>query len=166
MVFSGEDVLGTELAGAFKNVVAIAAGVADELEVGENAKAFLISRGMAEMTRLAVALGAQPTTFVGLVGVGDLVVTCASVHSRNHRVGVALARGRPLNVILQDLGMVAEGVPAAKAVHELALKHGVQVPLMEHVYRVLYEGLSPGVALEQLMQQPAGRDSGRAARSP
>lgn len=164
MVFAGDDVVGTELAGAFKNVVAIAAGVADELKVGENAKAFLISRGMAEMTRLAVALGAQAATFVGLVGVGDLVVTCASTQSRNHRVGVGLARGQPLGAILSGLGMVAEGVPAARAAHELALTHGVKVPLLEHVYRVLYEGLAPEKALQQLMQQPAGRDGGLPAR--
>jgi glycerol-3-phosphate dehydrogenase (NAD(P)+) len=164
MVFHGEDVIGTELAGTLKNVVAIAAGVADELKVGENAKAFLIARGMAEMIRLGVALGAQAQTFVGLVGVGDLVVTCASTHSRNHRLGVALARGRDLKSILADLGMVAEGVYAAKAAHELAAAHGVSIPLMEHVYRVLYEGLSPELALEQLMQRPAGRDAGLPAR--
>jgi glycerol-3-phosphate dehydrogenase (NAD(P)+) len=164
MVFHGDDVIGTELAGAFKNVVAIAAGAADGLKVGENAKAFLISRGMTEMIRLAVALGAQPQTFVGIVGIGDLVVTCASAHSRNHRVGQALARGEDLKSILANLHMVAEGVHAAKAAHELAAARGVHVPLMEHVYQVLYEGLSPQVALSLLMQKPAGRDAAVPAR--
>ncbi len=160
MVFSGDDVVGVELAGAFKNVVAIAAGMATELGVGENAKAFLVTRGLAEMARLGTALGARPLTFAGLTGVGDLTVTCASAQSRNNRVGRALARGRPLADVLRDLGMVAEGVYASVSAHELAAAHRIDLPLMEHVYRVLYEGLLPEASVDQLMRLPAGSDVG------
>ncbi len=164
MVFSGDDVVGVELAGAFKNVVAIAAGMAAELDVGENAKSFLVTRGLAEMARLGTALGARPLTFAGLTGVGDLTVTCASVQSRNNRVGRALARGVALADALRDLGMVAEGVEAAISAHELAAKHRIEVPLMERVYRVLYEGLSPADGVNDLMRLPAGADVGALAR--
>jgi glycerol-3-phosphate dehydrogenase (NAD(P)+) len=160
MVFAGDDVVGVELAGALKNVVAIAAGMATEMQLGENAKAFLVTRGLAEMARLGVVLGARPLTFAGLAGVGDLAVTCASPRSRNNRVGRALARGEALPQILEQLGMVAEGVYASVSAHELAALHGVDVPLLEQVYRVLYEGLSPATSLEQLMRLPAGRDAG------
>ncbi len=158
MVFAGDDVVGVELAGAFKNVVAIAAGMAEELRMGENAKAFLITRGLAEMARLGVALGARPLTFAGLSGVGDLTVTCASAQSRNNRVGRALVRGGVLSDVLRDIGMVAEGVYASVSVHELAAAHGIDVPLMDHVYRVLYEGLSPSASVDELMRLPSGND--------
>ncbi len=160
MVFSGDDVLGVELAGALKNIVAIAAGIASEMQVGENAKAFLVTRGLAEMARLGVAMGARPLTFAGLAGVGDLMVTCASPQSRNNRVGRALARGQKLPDVLRGLGMVAEGVHASVSAHELAAIHHVDTPLLEHVYRVLYEGLSPERSVEELMRLPAGRDVG------
>jgi glycerol-3-phosphate dehydrogenase (NAD(P)+) len=161
MVFSGDDVLGVELAGALKNVVAIAAGVATEMDVGENAKSLLVTRGLAEYTRLAVTMGANPLTFAGLAGIGDLMVTCASPLSRNHRVGAALARGQQLPEILEHLGMVAEGVHAAVAARALARAHHVEAPLMDRVYRVLYEGLGCEDALRELMTLPAGRDVGR-----
>jgi glycerol-3-phosphate dehydrogenase (NAD(P)+) len=161
MVFSGTDVLGVELSGAFKNVVAIAAGMADELSVGENAKAFLVTRGLAEMMRLASARGATATTFMGLAGIGDLMVTCRSQRSRNHRVGAGLARGERLDAILSGLGMVAEGVYAATAARELAHEHTIEMPLFEHIHRVLHEGMAPATALERLMKMPAGRDVGR-----
>jgi glycerol-3-phosphate dehydrogenase (NAD(P)+) len=160
MVFAGDDVVGVELAGAFKNVVAIAAGMATEMQLGENAKAFLMSRGLAEMSRLGVVLGARPLTFAGLAGVGDLAVTCASPRSRNNRVGRALARGEALPRILDELEMVAEGVYASVSAHELAAHHHVDVPLLERVYRVLYEGLSPATCLEELMLLRAGHDVG------
>lgn len=161
MVFAGEDVLGVQLAGALKNVVAIAAGAATEMDVGENAKALLITRGLAEITRLAVTMGASPLTFAGLAGIGDLMVTCASPISRNHRVGAALARGERLPDILAKLGMVAEGVNAAAAARVLARTHHVEAPLLDRVYSVLYEDLGCDEGLRQLMTLPAGRDVAR-----
>lgn len=158
MVFAGQDVLGVELAGALKNIVAIAAGAATEMQVGENATSLLVTRGLAEYTRLAVAMGASPLTFAGLAGIGDLMVTCASPISRNHRVGAALARGEPLPQILETLGMVAEGVPAAIAARALTRAHHVEAPLLDRVYRVLYEGLGCEAGLRELMSLPAGRD--------
>jgi glycerol-3-phosphate dehydrogenase (NAD(P)+) len=161
MVFAGDDVLGVELAGALKNVVAIAGGIATEMDMGENAKSLVVTRGLAEITRLAVTMGANPLTFAGLAGIGDLMVTCASPISRNHRVGVALAQGKKLPDILADLGMVAEGVHASVAARSLAQANGVAAPLLEHVYRILYEGLGCDEALRALMALPAGRDVAR-----
>ena len=161
MVFAGDDVLGVELAGALKNVVAIAAGAATEMDIGENAKALLVTRGLAEVTRLAVTMGANPLTLAGLAGIGDLMVTCASPLSRNHRVGAALARGERLPDILAGLGMVAEGVYAAVAARDLARAHRVEAPLLDGVYRVLYEDLGCEQALRELMTLPAGRDVAR-----
>jgi glycerol-3-phosphate dehydrogenase (NAD(P)+) len=161
MVFAGDDVLGVELAGALKNVVAIAAGAATEMDIGENAKALLVTRGLAEVTRLAVTMGANPLTLAGLAGIGDLMVTCASPRSRNHRVGAALARGERLPDILAGLGMVAEGVYAAVAARDLARVHRVEAPLLDGVYRVLYEGTGCEQALRKLMTLPAGRDVAR-----
>ncbi|MBL9023489.1 MAG: NAD(P)-dependent glycerol-3-phosphate dehydrogenase [Myxococcales bacterium] len=158
MVFYGEDVLGVEIASSLKNVVAIAAGIATEMNVGENAKAFLVTRGLAEMTRIAVTMGGDPTTLSGLAGLGDLVVTCASQHSRNHRIGRALARGVSLSQALEDLGMVAEGVSTSRAAHELARDIGVEAPLLEAVYRIIHEGQSAQAAVRDLMRTPAGRD--------
>jgi glycerol-3-phosphate dehydrogenase (NAD(P)+) len=161
MVFAADDVKGVELAGALKNVVAIAAGAAVEMDVGENATSLVVTRGLAEITRLAVSMGAAPLTFAGLAGIGDLMVTCASRLSRNHRVGVALARGEGLPSILEHLGMVAEGVYAAVAARDLARTHHVEAPLLDAVYRVLYEGLGCDAGLRHLMSLPAGRDVGR-----
>jgi glycerol-3-phosphate dehydrogenase (NAD(P)+) len=165
LVFAGEDVVGIELASAFKNIVAIAAGIAAEMGVGENAKAFLVSRGLAEISRLGLAMGASPLTLTGLAGIGDLMVTCASPQSRNHRVGRALARGERLPEILERLGMVAEGVYASASAHELLATHRIEAPLLEHVYRVLYEGVSPEESLDELMRLPAGHDVGRRLRA-
>jgi glycerol-3-phosphate dehydrogenase (NAD(P)+) len=161
LVFSGEDVVGTELAGALKNIVAIAAGMAAAMDVGENAKALLVTRGLAEITALATRLGAKASTFSGLAGVGDLVVTCASRESRNHRLGEALAQGESLDAALAHIGMVAEGIYAAKVAHAIAGQQHVDVPLLEHVYRVLYERLSPAQGLHELMHLAAGHDVGR-----
>lgn len=157
-VFAGDDVTGVEYAGAFKNVAAIAAGMADEMQLGDNAKALLVTRGIGEMARLGTALGASPATFFGMAGIGDLVVTCASPHSRNHRLGAALAQGATLEEALKSLGMVAEGVNTAKAVHEMTLERRVHLPLFEKVYEVLFEGISPAVGLRQLMSLATGRD--------
>ncbi|MEO8876813.1 MAG: NAD(P)H-dependent glycerol-3-phosphate dehydrogenase [Polyangiaceae bacterium] len=166
MVFAGTDVLGVELCGALKNVIAIAAGMADEMKVGENAKAFLVTRGVAELTRLAFAMGAQSATMTGLAGIGDVMVTCASPLSRNHLVGAALARGESLDRALAQLGMVAEGVYASRAAHELAAEHGIAMPLFEHVERMLRHGLSPRRALDELMSLTPGHDVPRLTAYP
>jgi glycerol-3-phosphate dehydrogenase (NAD(P)+) len=165
-VFAGTDVLGVELCGALKNVVAIAAGIADEMRIGENAKAFLVTRGMTELTRLAFAMGAEAATMTGLAGIGDLMVTCASPLSRNHRVGAALARGETLEGVVSRLGMVAEGVYASSAARELAALHGLEMPLFERIERVLRHGLPPIEALSELMSLPAGRDVPRLSSRP
>jgi glycerol-3-phosphate dehydrogenase (NAD(P)+) len=158
MVFASADVAGVEMCGALKNVVAIAAGIADELGVGDNAKAFLITRGMTEMMRLASATGAEPMTLTGLAGIGDLMVTCASPLSRNHRVGVALARGEKLEEAIARLGMVAEGVYASRSARALARAHDLDLPLFARIDRILHEGLLPRDAIDELMSLPAGRD--------
>ena len=163
-VFDSSDVCGVELCGALKNVIAIGAGMAEELGLGDNAKAFLITRGLAELMRLAFALGAEPATMAGLAGVGDVMVTCASPWSRNHRVGVALARGASLEQAVADIGMVAEGVYASWSVGALARAHGLQMPVFEHIHRVLHEGLPVRDALAALMDMPTGHDVPRATR--
>lgn len=150
-VYSSADVVGTELAGALKNIVAIAAGIAAQFDLGENAKALLITRGLGEIARLGMALGANPVSFSGVAGVGDLIVTCTSPLSRNHRVGAALARGEKLEQIVADLGMVAEGVNTCLTAHRLVARLGIDAPLLHAVYRIVHEGLSPREALGQLM---------------
>ncbi len=158
MVFAASDMVGVELCGALKNVVAIAAGMATAMAVGENALALLITRGLAEIAALATAFGAHPGTLAGLAGVGDLMVTCRSRHSRNHRIGEALARGASLEDAVRSLGMVAEGVSTSVAATELAKQRGIRVPLLEHVYRVIHDGLPPRDALEALLRLRTGRD--------
>jgi glycerol-3-phosphate dehydrogenase (NAD(P)+) len=158
MLFPGADVLGVELCSALKNVVAIAAGMAAGMGMGENAKAFLVTRGMTEIARIALSLGAQRATFRSLAGIGDLIVTCASAQSRNHRVGAAIARGERLEDALAKLGMVAEGVPASIAARELATSGRIDAPLLERVHRVLYEGLPVERALDELMALAPGWD--------
>ena len=158
MVFGASDVVGVELCGALKNVVAIAAGIASGMGIGENAMALLVTRGLAEITALATAMGAKPGTLAGLAGAGDLMVTCRSHHSRNHRVGEALANGATLEDAVAKLGMVAEGVSTAIAAKELAAAHEIECPVLERVYRVLHEGVAPQVALDELLRMRAGRD--------
>jgi glycerol-3-phosphate dehydrogenase (NAD(P)+) len=150
-VYINEDVAGVELAGALKNIVAIGAGMCDGLGYGDNAKAGFITRGLAEIARLGIAAGAQPLTFLGLAGVGDLMATCYSPLSRNHRVGVDLAKGRALDDVLSSLGQVAEGVTTTAAAMELARRHGVEMPIVEKTYQVLFEGLEPLRAISELM---------------
>lgn len=159
LVFGSDDVTGVELAGALKNIVALAAGAAAQMDVGENAKALLVTRGQTEIMRLSVAMGADPVTFSGLAGIGDLMATCASPQSRNHRVGAALARGEKLSDILKTLGMVAEGVNTSRAARELCEQHRIEAPLFDRIYRVVHEGLAPAVGLRQLMRLPAGHDA-------
>jgi glycerol-3-phosphate dehydrogenase (NAD(P)+) len=150
-VYSTDDVVGVELGGALKNVIAIAAGAADGLGFGHNARAGLITRGIAEITRLATQLGAHPQTLAGLSGMGDLVLTCTGDLSRNRMVGIELGRGRTLPEVLSQMNMVAEGVRTAKSAYDLARREGVDMPITNEVYKALYEGKSPISAVESLM---------------
>ncbi len=155
-VYTSTDLAGVELAGALKNIIALGAGISDGLGYGDNAKAALMTRGLAEITRLGVALGAHPLTFAGLAGLGDLVATCSSPLSRNRTVGVALAQGRPLQEVLAGMRQVAEGVPTTAAARTLAQRHKIEMPIVEALYRVLFEGLSPRRAAEELLaREPA-----------
>lgn len=149
--YTSEDVVGVELAGAMKNVVALATGISDSLKFGHNSRAALITRGIAEMTRLGVKLGATKETFLGLAGIGDLVLTCTAKLSRNYRVGYELGKGRPLSDILSEMKMVAEGVSTTISVRELARKEDVEMPIVEEVYKILYENKSPRESLRDLM---------------
>jgi len=150
-VYAGDDLIGTQLGGALKNVIAIAAGASDGLKFGENARAALITRGLAEITRLGVAMGSNPHTFAGLAGLGDLVLTCTGDQSRNRSVGLKVAVGTALNEITQSMRMVAEGVKTARSAYELSVKMGVAMPITREVYRILYEGRDPRDAVRELM---------------
>ncbi len=153
--YSSEDIIGVQLGGATKNVLAIAAGVADGLGFGANARAALITRGLAEMTRLGLALGGKPETFMGLAGVGDLILTCTDNQSRNRRFGLGLGQGLPREQVMKDIGQEIEGITTAKLVYLLAQKQGIDMPITEQTYRVLHEGLSPLEAVENLfLRQP------------
>ncbi len=154
------DLVGVEVGGAIKNVLAIAAGASDGLRFGHNARAALITRGLAETGRLSTALGGQRETLMGLAGLGDLVLTCTGNLSRNRRVGLALAEGRGLDDILAELGHVAEGVPAARAARRLAQQHGIEMPICEAVDRVLHEGLSPRSAVGELLRREPRPEAG------
>ena len=150
-VYSSDDMLGVELGGSVKNVIAIAAGVVDGLGLGLNTRAALITRGMTEIRRLGVKLGANPRTFTGLAGFGDLVLTCTGTLSRNHTVGQKIGEGMKLKEILAEMRMVAEGVKTAKSVYNLSRKIGVDMPISQEMYRILYEDLSPKEAVYRLM---------------
>lgn len=154
-VYTNPDVVGCETAGALKNVMAIATGMASGLGYGDNARAALITRGLAELTRLGVALGADPLTFLGLAGIGDLVATCTSEQSRNRTVGFELGRGRRLDDIVSEMRMVAEGVKSTRAVLDLAARHRVEVPIADQVGAVLYDGRSPDEVVPALMGREA-----------
>ena len=157
-VYESNDIIGVELGGAVKNGIAIAAGVADGIGFGDNTKAALITRGLAEMVRFGEALGAKKETFSGLTGMGDLIVTCASTHSRNRHVGQKLGEGKKLKEILEEMEMVAEGVPTVKAVYELAQKLNVSMPIFEGVYKVLYEDKLATEMVKQLMNRGLKRE--------
>jgi len=150
-VYTSADVVGVELCGALKNIIAIASGIVDGLNLGLNTRAALITRGLAEMRRLGVALGADPDTFMGLAGVGDLVLTCTGDLSRNHTVGKKIGEGMKLPEILAGMRMVAEGVKTAKSVYHLSRRVGVEMPICSEVYAILYEDASPSEALYRLM---------------
>jgi glycerol-3-phosphate dehydrogenase (NAD(P)+) len=152
-VYTSLDVAGVQLGGAIKNVMAIAAGISDGLGFGANARAALITRGLAELTRLGVTMGGQKETFMGLAGAGDLILTCTDNTSRNRRVGLGLGQGRGLAEILTELGQEAEGVATARELYRLAGKLNVEMPITEQVYRVLFEGLSPRAAVEALLKR-------------
>lgn len=149
--YTSDDLAGIELGGAVKNVFAIAAGIAHGLGLGDNAVAALVTRALAEMTRLGTALGGRIETFSGLSGVGDLIVTCFSEHSRNHRVGLALGQGKTLEEAVAALGMVAEGVPNTLSIHDAARKAGVRTPIIDAVYGILYEGKPAARAMHELL---------------
>lgn len=160
-VYTNLDIVGCELAGALKNVMAIAAGMVDGMGFGDNTKATMMTRGLAELTRLGVALGGDPFTFSGLAGMGDLVATCSSSQSRNHHVGTELGRGRPLDAIIAEMNMVAEGVKSSKVVCELGRANGVEMPIADQVEAVCHQGRSAAEALTNLMQrQPRAETHG------
>jgi glycerol-3-phosphate dehydrogenase (NAD(P)+) len=150
-VYCNDDVTGVEIAGACKNVIALAAGMADGLGYGDNSKSALITRGLAEVTRLGVRLGANPITFIGLAGVGDMIATCTSRLSRNRHVGEELGKGRSLDDIIAEMNMVAEGVKSCRAILGLADRAGVDMPIASRVERVLFEGVHPQDMVEDLM---------------
>jgi len=150
-VYTNDDMVGVELGGAVKNVIAIATGIVDGLGLGLNARAALITRGLTEIRRLGLQLGANPHTFAGLAGMGDLLLTCTGSLSRNHTVGKKIGEGKTLNEILAEMNMVAEGVKTSKSVYNLSRKLGVEMPICHSVYAVLYEGLSTEAAVYQLM---------------
>jgi glycerol-3-phosphate dehydrogenase (NAD(P)+) len=161
-VYTNHDVIGCELGGALKNVIAIATGMAEALSVGDNTRALVITRGLAEVTRLGVAMGGEPATFAGLAGLGDLLATCMSPHSRNRHVGDQLGRGRSLDEVIAEMDMVAEGVRTTAVANELARHHGVEMPIAEEMYAVLYRGRTAAAAYRGLRRRKSGheRDSG------
>ncbi|MBT3287608.1 MAG: NAD(P)-dependent glycerol-3-phosphate dehydrogenase [Victivallales bacterium] len=151
-VYSSYDITGVELGGALKNVLALAAGICDGMGFGDNTKAAMMTRGIREMARLGAALGGRPETFGGLSGVGDLIVTCMSQHSRNRHVGEQLGRGRELAAVIDEMGgKVAEGVPTAQSAYQLAQRHHVETPIIEQIHAALYEGRDPREAVQALM---------------
>lgn len=150
-VYTSDDVVGVELGGALKNIIAIGAGIGDGMSAGDNAKAAFLTRGIAEISRLGVACGAQPLTFAGLSGIGDLIATCSSSLSRNHQVGAGLAAGKSLDEVLQGMTETAEGVQTTRAAVAMARECGVEMPIAEQLARVLFEGLSPVEAIRALM---------------
>ncbi len=150
-IYTSDDVIGVELGGTVKNVLAIAAGIADGLELGANCRAALITRGLAEIIRLGDVMGARRETLMGLSGIGDLILTCTDDQSRNRRLGLALGKGRPVDMAVREIGQVVEGFNTAREVVQLARRHKVEMPISEQVYRVLYDGLSPAVAVQNLL---------------
>ena len=158
-IYANDDVLGVELGGALKNVVALAAGVLDGLGGGDNAKAALMTRGITEIARLGVALGAKTETFGGLSGIGDLIVTCSSQHSRNRRCGILVGKGIPAKEAVAQIGMTVEGYSCAKTACELARKYRITMPIVTETYLVLYEGKPPEAGVRDLMDRPRRHES-------
>lgn len=152
-VYTNQDMIGVELGGALKNIIALGAGLSDGIGFGDNAKAALMTRGLAEIARLGIRAGANPLTFAGLAGLGDLIVTCTSKHSRNWRAGHLLGKGKTIHEVLKEMGMVVEGIRTTKAAHALAKKEGIEMPITAALYRVLFENEEPKVAVERLMNR-------------
>lgn len=152
-VYTSPDILGMELGGALKNVIALAAGIADGAGYGDNTKAALITRGMAEIARLGICMGGHPDTFYGLTGIGDLIVTCASMHSRNRRAGILIGQGMKMQEAMQEVNAIVEGVYSAKAARKLSEKYQVSMPIVEQVNQVLFEGKEVKTALTDLMMR-------------
>jgi glycerol-3-phosphate dehydrogenase (NAD(P)+) len=157
-VYTNDDVIGCELAGALKNVMAIASGMADGLGTGDNTRAAVITRGLAELSRLGMAMGGDPFTFAGLAGMGDLVATCVSPQSRNRHVGEQLGKGRTIDEIIEDMQMVAEGVKTVAVVRALAAQYDVEMPIADEVFRVVNEGQSASEAYRGLLGRQARRE--------
>ena len=158
-VYTSSDIVGAELGGAFKNIIALGAGMADGLGLGDNSKAALMTRGLTEIARLGVALGARKETFAGLSGVGDLIVTCTSMHSRNRRAGILIGKGIPVQEALRQIGAVVEGYYATEAGYQLARKAWVSMPITEGMYHVLYEGANVHDGIHQLMTRAKKHES-------
>jgi glycerol-3-phosphate dehydrogenase (NAD(P)+) len=163
--YTADDLVGVEVGGAAKNVMAIAAGIADGLGFGANARAALITRGLVEITRLGLELGGKPETFMGLAGLGDLTLTCTDNQSRNRRMGLALAAGKTIDEARSEIGQAVEGVGTAREVYQLARKLGVEMPITEQTYRVLYEGLEPHQAVVNLLQREPKSEQSESANS-
>ncbi|MCZ8520551.1 MULTISPECIES: NAD(P)H-dependent glycerol-3-phosphate dehydrogenase [Paenibacillus] len=164
-VYTTPDVVGIEVGGALKNIIALGAGLSDGLGFGDNAKAALMTRGLAEIGRLGVAMGANTLTFAGLAGVGDLVVTCTSKHSRNWRAGSMLAQGLSLSEVLSRMGMVVEGVKTTQAAHKLSRQYGIEMPITDELYLLLFEGKDPRSVVEDLMGRDPTHESVQVAES-
>ena len=154
-VYLNQDILGVEIGGALKNIMAIAAGIVDGAELGDNAKAALMTRGLHEMKRMGSAIGASQDTFSGLTGMGDLIVTCTSTHSRNRFVGYNIGKGKSLEEIAAGMNMVAEGVKTARSVHQWSVKNNVEMPITDAVYKVLFKNMNPRDAVKELMTRDA-----------
>lgn len=158
-VYTSDDMTGVQLGGTVKNVLAIASGITDGLELGANSRAALITRGLAEIIRLGDAMGARRETLMGLAGVGDLILTCTDDQSRNRRLGLALGKGTPLTVAVQEIGQVVEGINTAREVIRLAQHYKVEMPISEQVFRVLHEGLAPAAAVRNLLSRDIKSES-------
>ena len=150
-VYRNSDLMGVEIGGAVKNIIALAAGVSDGIGYGDNAKAALMTRGMAEIIRIGVRMGADTDTFYGLTGMGDLIVTCTSMHSRNRRCGILIGQGKTMDEATEEVGMVVEGIKATLAFHELSRKFGVEMPITDAIYQILFNDVSPDEMVESLM---------------
>jgi glycerol-3-phosphate dehydrogenase (NAD(P)+) len=150
-VYTSNDIIGVQLGGAVKNVLAIATGAADGLGFGANSRAAIVTRGLAELMRLGLALGAKQETLMGLAGLGDIVLTCTDNQSRNRRLGIGLGQGRPLDEVIREIGQEVEGITAAREIHQLAARHNIEMPIAEQVYKVLYENVAPTTAVHNLL---------------
>lgn len=150
-IYTNEDIVGVEIGGAVKNIIALAAGIGDGVGYGDNSKAALMTRGMKEISRVGMALGGKTETFFGLTGMGDLIVTCTSMHSRNRRAGILIGKGASLEEALDEVGMIVEGVKACKAFYELNREIGVSMPITDALYSILFEGKEPREAVQELM---------------